>query len=48
MKYEYPKIQPIFRISINQHKDIHKSNYEYPIIILLKDIFKSNNGYSLN
>ena len=39
----YPKAQPYFRIFINRFWDIHKSNYGYPILILYKDILKSNN-----
>ena len=34
MKNGYPRIQPYFRISINRIKDIHKSNYGYPIFVL--------------
>ena len=45
MNYGYLIIQPYFKISKNGFKDIHKSNYGYPIFILFKDILKSNNGY---
>ena len=42
MNYGYPKIQPYFRISINRFKDIDKSNYGYPVLILFKEWISLN------